>query len=128
MYLLVFGKERCRDSSISHGNLVTSCMNNTENRCFFVIVRDPVQCFTCQTNQFLLIISSCLLWVSLISLKHMAKNEVSWGNSIYNFSLCYWRKKSELVLKTICSHLKESASCWWSENNIQHLKKCMEKL
>lgn len=54
----------------------------------------------------------------------MAKNEVSWGNYIYVIG---GKKSSELVIKTICSHLKENAS-HWSENNIQHLKKCMEKL
>lgn len=32
------------------------------------------------------------------------------------------KTSSELVIKTICSHLKENASQWWSENNIQHLK------
>lgn len=49
--------------------------------------------FKFQTNTFLLSIPSWLLWVSIISLKHMAKNEVSLGNTIYNFILCYWRKK-----------------------------------
>lgn len=94
LYFPLFEKERCPDSS----DLVTS-MNHTESKCFFMTVKDSAMCFSRQTIHFclaflLILIMLCLaLWLSIVSLRHLAKSKVNLENPIFNFSLCDSRKK-----------------------------------